>query len=159
EHLGGVEGIDLHPGVPGGCRRVAPEGDCAVRTHDVLRRDAQSLEHRQRHGHGSPGREHDLVTEIAHVVHGVDHGLRDLAVFEHDRAVDVERDEPGFCVLLSHQATGSMTSRPPKYGRSASGTRTEPSACWCVSSSATIQRVVASVPFSVATCCVLLSWV
>ena len=37
------------------------------------------------------------------------------------------------------------------YVRSASGTRTEPSACWCVSRMATSQRVVASVPLSVAT--------
>ena len=47
--------------------------------------------------------------------------------------------------------SGARTSRPPTYGRSASGTRTEPSACWWFSRIATSQRVVASVPFSVAT--------
>ena len=42
-----------------------------------------------------------------------------------------------------------MTSRPTN-GRSASGTTTEPSACWWFSRIATSQRVVASVPLSVA---------
>lgn len=59
-------------------------------------------------------------------------------------------DEPS---LRTHR--GSMTSTPPRYGRSTSGTTTEPSSCWCVSRIATIQRVVASVPFSVATGAVL----
>ena len=47
--------------------------------------------------------------------------------------------------------TTGITSAPPIYGRSASGIRTEPSGCWCVSRIATTQRVVARVPLRVAT--------
>src|SRR5699024_4659280 len=47
------------------------------------------------------------------------------------------------------QRDGSSTSLPTN-GRSASGTTTEPSACWWFSRIATSQRVVASVPLSVA---------
>ena len=48
---------------------------------------------------------------------------------------------------------GVRTSLPPTNGRSASGTRTEPSSCWWFSTIATIHRVVASVPLSVAAIC------
>ena len=48
---------------------------------------------------------------------------------------------------------GVRTSLPPTNGRSASGTRTEPSSCWWFSRIATIHRVVARVPLSVAAIC------
>ena len=47
------------------------------------------------------------------------------------------------------QRTGVSTSRPT-WGRSASGTTTDPSGCWWFSRMATSQRVVARVPLSVA---------
>ena len=47
---------------------------------------------------------------------------------------------------------GVSTSRPPRYGRSAAGTYTEPSGCWWWSSRQAMVRATAhSVPFSVAT--------
>jgi hypothetical protein len=49
---------------------------------------------------------------------------------------------------------GVSTSTPPSHGRSATGTRTEPSACWCTSSRQAIVRAIAqSVPLSVAAVC------
>ena len=51
--------------------------------------------------------------------------LRYPLVFGEECAVEVRRDEPE-----AHAApTGSSTSRPPRNGRSGSGTRTDPSAC------------------------------
>src|SRR5204862_841367 len=43
---------------------------------------------------------------------------------------------------VGHVVTGSSTSRPPRNGRRAAGTTTDPSACWWFSRIATIQRVV-----------------
>jgi hypothetical protein len=48
---------------------------------------------------------------------------------------------------------GSSTSRPPRNGCNAFGTRTDPSGCWWFSRIGISQRVVASVPFSVAAVC------
>ena len=64
----------------------------------------------------------------------------------------VARDGWGVVIATSALAPGTSASRPPRNGRSAAGTRTEPSACWWFSSIMTIIRVIAhSVPFSVAT--------
>src|SRR5690606_10213170 len=102
----------------------------------------------QGHRDRAAGRRHDLVPEVAHAADlGCDAWV-ELAVLGENGAVDVEADEPA--LTRAGHVTGSSTSSPRK-GRSGSGTRTEPSARWCVSSSATIQRVVASVPLRVAT--------
>ncbi len=70
--------------------------------------------------------------------------LRDGLVGAQQRSVEIGRDqlvrEAAGAAALAHLATGSRTSRPPRYGRSTSGTRTEPSACWWFSRIATIVR-------------------
>src|SRR3954466_7793494 len=71
--------------------------------------------------------------------------VADGAVAADDRAVQVGRHQP----RRGH--AGVSSARPPRYGRSAAGTCTDPSARWCTSSSTAIVRPTAqSVPFSVA---------
>ena len=61
-------------------------------------------------------------------------------------AVEVGGGEP--------DQAGSSTSRPPSHGRSAAGTRIEPSGRWCASSRQAMVRVTAhSVPLRVAAVC------
>src|SRR5690606_38796949 len=79
--------------------------------------------------------------------------LRHRVVVTQQRAVEGGGDEPvreGRC-CGTRLATGSRSSRPPRSGRSTSGTRTDPSACWWFSRIATMVRGTAHrVPLSVA---------
>ena len=59
---------------------------------------------------------------------------------------------PGVLLIVGYFFFGSSTSVPTN-GTRASGTRTLPSGCWWFSRIATSQRVVASVPLSVAAVC------
>src|SRR5690606_9116620 len=142
--------------VPVQLLRIVPRGNRAGRRDDPAAVDPRDLSDGRHRDERAPGREHHVVTRRAQAGDGVAHVLRQLLVVRHEGAVDVERDEhrPGRVVRdegTRHATTGSSTSRPPRYGRRPSGTRTEPSACWWFSRIATIQRVVPSVPLSVAT--------
>src|SRR5690606_35276882 len=123
--------------------------------HQILGGDAETLQHRQSHGGRATGGEHDLVAESLHPPHLLEHSIAERAVLVHHGPVDVEGDQPTVHGSAAGHFCGSKISSPPIYGRSASGTITEPSACWCVSRIATSQRVVASVPLRVATGAVL----
>src|SRR5699024_1776371 len=92
-------------------------------------------------------------------LHCLDHLRGERTVVAEDRAVDVEGHEGLRPTAEGEEGTGGERARqrgssfctPPRYGRSAAGTWTEPSACWWFSSRATIHRVVANVPLTVAT--------
>src|SRR5690606_17859783 len=126
--------------------RVDRRGDGPVRAHEPACGQVERAVDRHGRVHRATRRDHDVVPRRDEVTDRATHLGRELAVVADERAVDVERDEERAC-----HATGVRTSRPPRYGRRPSGTRTEPSACWWFSRIATIQRVVASVPLRVAT--------
>src|ERR687892_8767 len=144
----GVEGddVDRKPGLD-----VDDHG--TVRAHGEPIGESELVEQWNRRVQRPAGRDDHMGARVAGPSDGGHDGLprrlEEVLVCQ-QRPVDVERHElrpPG----RRRHATGSSRSRPPRYGRSASGTWTAPSGRWWFSRMATIHRVVPSVPFRVAT--------
>jgi hypothetical protein len=133
EHAGGVEGLDVRPHPPLGRRRIAAHRDRAVRAHHVLGGEAELLEHRRGRRPRAAGCERDEVSPRDRGLDGCRDRRVDRLVLVHDRAVDVECDEPAVGAGRSREgalgapstsrrlrhpfarrATGSSTLRPPR---------------------------------------------
>src|SRR5699024_4288720 len=103
------------------------------------------------------GRDHDVQTGVGGGAYRLVHFGRHVVRVVDERPVDVEREKTR-SEAHAPAPGGSSTSRPPRYGCSTAGPRTDPSRCWWFSSSAMIVRVLAiNVPFSVAAAVVPLS--